>query len=107
MHRKVPDLSTIPHLGACVELVALREMNVDFDANYLTSQEHSLVYYRSSEGVYYDGSDYDLDTRGGIENMLWPPELLIQARIFGRERKKHLEDRLKESKKQVPVSQEV
>ena len=66
-----------------MEIVALPGMDVSFNADYLTSQEDARQGYSSCEGnIDRVELDTDMDRGGGLEEILWPPELLLQAEHY-------------------------
>lgn len=79
----IPDsLDELPDLGSGVELVALPDTEIDFDATYLTSQEHNHDKYSDYEHE-IDEADSEEEIGGGLEEILWPLELLNQAGSYG------------------------
>lgn len=64
-------------------------MEVGLNPDYLTSQVQMQRNYPNSEDVVdSEGSDLDLKKTGGLGQMLWPPEMLLQAQSYGLRRKK-------------------
>lgn len=64
----------------------LPEMDVEFNSAYLSSQE-APQHYSGSEEDYANPEDEDCNSGmeeagGGLEEILWTPELLMQARTY-------------------------
>ena len=74
----------LPDLGPGVEIVALPEMDIGFNVDYLTSHEQAREGDSDSEEILErDESDIDMERGRGLEEILWPPKLLLQARNYG------------------------
>lgn len=80
------SLQDLPDLGPGVELAMLPEMDVFFNKNYLSSQEPRLHYCASDEDE--EEYDHDMSKGGGLESILWPPEMLQQAHGYGKQKKR-------------------
>lgn len=88
------EIPTLLHdlrdLGPGVEIIPLPDTNMEFNLDYLTSQEEPNR-QQSSGGEFMnmdDESDGENGTGGGLEEILWPPEMLMQARSYGKRRAK-------------------
>lgn len=91
MNEEVPDidLANLPDLGPGVCLVPLPDTTIEFDGDYLASQK--LQRRQCSSGSDFmdsDGCENEIETGGGIERLLWPPELLLQAGSYGGTRRR-------------------
>lgn len=75
----------LPDLGRGAELVPLLTMDVYFHEQYLSSQE-PRPHYSTIEDDSRD-SDHDNTKGEGLEEILWPPEILQQAPSYGKKKK--------------------
>lgn len=83
------EIDDLPDMGPRVEIYDLPDTEIGFDAEYLASQEQQRPYYSSEEEFLQDAnSDCDSENIGGIEAILWPPEVMLQARHYGRRGRK-------------------
>lgn len=79
------QIDDLPDMGPRVEIYDLPDTNIGFDENYLPSQEQTYAYYSSQEEFVEEAnSDSDNEYGGGLENILWPPEVMMQAMNYGR-----------------------
>lgn len=85
----LPTPQELPDLGPGVELYQLPDTDVGFNIVYLNSQDRPVCYYSSQEDFAdQEDSDTDIERGKGLEDVLWPPEVLMQARNFGPRRQK-------------------
>lgn len=85
------QLHELPDLGPGVETIPLSTTDIEFNGDYLPSQERTpRGYYSDSDEGYEEGSDQEpeIEHGGGLEHILWPPEVLAQARSYGARRGK-------------------
>lgn len=66
-----------------IETIPLTDTEAIFNPNFLASQEDSVYSHYSSDDYVLDEEEPDRDTEsikeGGLEKLLWPPEVLLQA----------------------------
>ena len=78
------QMDDLPDMGPAVQIYNLPDTEIGFDGDYLASQEQHRGYYASEEeDLQSVNSDYDSESGGGLEEMLWPPEVLMHARNYG------------------------
>ena len=73
-----------PDLGPGIPTIPLADTECKFNPDYLESQEN-LQAHNSSDGYAIESEDSDSDRHegGGLEALLWPPELLLRAQSYG------------------------
>lgn len=75
---ELPDLG--PH---GMETIPLTDIEAIFNPNFLASQQDSVYSHYSSDDYVLDEEEPDRDTEsikeGGLDKLLWPPEVLLQA----------------------------
>ena len=66
--------------------MALLEMDVPFNLDYMNSHEYGHGGDRSSDDQLSntDDSDGEMDMGGGLEEVLWPPKMLLQIEMYGK-----------------------
>lgn len=74
----------LPDLGHGVKTIALPDIEVDFNVDYFTSQETGGYYSSSEDLIDNPESNRKNERGGGLEDLLWPPKVLMQARNYGK-----------------------
>lgn len=84
-NQQVPvEIGDLPDVGHGIEVFPLQDMDIPFEGDFLHSQEANHEQLADCEELYSDDEgDYDMPGGGGLEEMLWPPEMLREARNYG------------------------
>lgn len=101
------EIGDLLDMGSNVEIYNLPDTDIVFDENYLASQEQPYAYYSSQEEFGDEAnSDSENEHGGGLEDLLWPPEVMLQARNYGRRGRKrrnaHKDQRLLDNDGNTP-----